>query len=141
MTVVTFCSSLITEALFVKRECFHHVLKIIQLLEITYVICNLLQNTQFEVGIMKHMGLVRACYTFSTSVCSKKSHNKVFSQRSITVRLIKYTVLTPFSSLLTWGWQAGWRTGLLQNQLLPLSTALVHPPAMCLQIFAESLTC
>lgn len=68
------------------------------------------RTLQFEVGIMKHMGLVRACYTFSTSVCSKKSHNKVFSQRSI-VQLIKYTVLTPFSSLLTWG-----LAGRLENQ-------------------------
>ena len=44
-----------------------------------------------------------------------------------------------FSANLGVGRQAG-EPGLLQNQL-PLPTALVHPPAMCLQIFAESLTC
>ena len=71
---------------------------------------------------MKHMGLVLACYTFSTSVCSKKSHNKVFSQRSI-VQLIKYTVLTPFSPLLTWG-----LAGRLENQACYKINCRFHCP-------------
>lgn len=113
---------------FAKRECFHHVLKIIQLLEITYAILVIYFRTlQFEVGIMKHMGLVRACYTFLLLYVQKLTIK--FFPKGVSFSLLNTLFLPFFFS--TWGQCRRREPGLLQNQLpLPLpcpSTCHVSP--------------